>query len=178
MRQIHLMRSLAGGALLLAGLGGIALAQQDKNSVRTPNGLGFADFQGYEGWQVVSVSATPGVIDVIVGNPAMIAAYNTGLPAEGRKFPDGVKMAKIHWTTAQNSEGGSPATVPSALRDIDFMVRDATRFAASGGWGYAQFNYDAAKDSFTPLGTGSACGFACHTKVVAKDYVFTRFPKR
>ena len=102
----------AGAMALVAALGGIAIAQQDKNTVRTPNGLGFADFQGYESWQVVSVSATPGVIDVIVGNPAMIAAYKTGLPADGKKFPDGVKMAKIHWITAQNSEGGSPATVP------------------------------------------------------------------
>jgi len=102
----------AAGVGLLAALGGIAIAQQDRNSVRMPNGLGFSDFQGYETWKVVSVSATPGVIDVIVGNPAMIAAYKTGLPAEGKKFPDGVKMAKIHWITAQNSEGGSPATVP------------------------------------------------------------------
>jgi len=74
----------AGLVALAASLGGVAIAQQDRNSVRTPSGLGFADFQGYETWQVVSVSATLGVIDVIVGNPAMIAAYKTGLPADGR----------------------------------------------------------------------------------------------
>ena len=113
-----------------------------------------------------------------VEDPAMIAAYKTGLPAAGRKFPDGARMAKIHWTTVQNSEGGSPATVPGNLRDIDFMMKDATRFAATGGWGYAQFNHDNATGNFTPLGTGVGCGFACHTKVAAKDYVFTAFPKR
>jgi hypothetical protein len=58
------------------------------------------------------------------------------------------------------------------------MVRDSKRFADSGNWGYAQFNYDAASDSFTPFETGAKCGFACHTIVKAKDYVFTAYPKR
>ena len=87
-------------------------------------------------------------------------------------------MAKIHWTTAQNADGGTPAAVPAALRDIDFMWRDTARFVASGGWGYAQMNYNAATGAFTPLGTGSGCDFACHTKVAANDYVFTYFPVR
>ena len=66
------------------------------------------------------------------------------------------------------------------------MVRDSKRFADSGNWGYAQFNYDAASDTFTPQtlagnppqGNDAKCGFACHTIVKAKDYVFTAYPKR
>jgi hypothetical protein len=58
------------------------------------------------------------------------------------------------------------------------MVRDSKRFADSGNWGYAQFNYDAASDTFKPFETGAECGFACHTIVKAKDYVFTAYPKR
>jgi hypothetical protein len=68
--------------------------------------------------------------------------------------------------------------VPDTLHDIDFMVRDSKRFADSSNWGYAQFNYDAASDTFTTLGTGANCGTACHTIVKAKDYVFTAYPKR
>ena len=68
--------------------------------------------------------------------------------------------------------------VPDTLHDIDFMVRDSKRFADGGNWGYAQFNYDTASDTFTPLGTGANCGVACHTIVKAKDYVFTAYPKR
>jgi hypothetical protein len=68
--------------------------------------------------------------------------------------------------------------VHGALDDVDFMVKDSKRFADSGGWGYAQFNYAAASDSFTPLGTGAKCGYACHTLVKAKDYVFTTYGKR
>jgi hypothetical protein len=67
--------------------------------------------------------------------------------------------------------------VPGALHDGDFMVRDSKCFP-EGGWGYAQFNYDAASDAFTPEGSGSDCGTACHTLVSAKDYVFTAYPKR
>ena len=58
------------------------------------------------------------------------------------------------------------------------MVRDSKRFADSGNWGYAQFNYNVVSDTFTLLGSGANCGFACHTIVAAKDYVFTAYPKR
>jgi hypothetical protein len=58
------------------------------------------------------------------------------------------------------------------------MVRDSKRFPDTGGWGYAQFDDDSASDTFTPFGTGAKCGFACHTIVAAKDYVFTAYPKR
>ena len=68
--------------------------------------------------------------------------------------------------------------MPGTLHDIDFMEKNAKRFPNSGGWGYAQFNYNAASDTFAPEGTGASCGFACHTIVAAKDYVFTSYGKR
>lgn len=169
--------SIAAIAVSLGVLGGAAIAAQDKYSVRVPDGLALSEFRGYEKWQVIAVSQGGNIIDVIVGNPEMIAAYESGLPAEGKKFPDGVKMVKIHWN-AIKSPDGFPALVPDTLHDLDLMVKDSKRFAATGGWGYGQLNYDAATDTFTPLGKGAGCGLACHTKVAAKDYVFTRFPKR
>ena len=87
-------------------------------------------------------------------------------------------MAKIHWNVKQSAEAPTPTTVPDTLHDVDFMVRDSKRFPDTGGWGYAQFNYDSASDTFTPFGTGAKCGFACHTILAAKDYVFTAYPKR
>ena len=92
--------------------------------------------------------------------------------------PDGSKMAKIHWNAKKSEEAPAPTTVPDTLHDIDFMVRDSKRFPDTGAWGYAQFNYDAPSDTFTPEGTGVDCGFACHTIVAAKDYVFTAYPKK
>jgi hypothetical protein len=175
---------------VLAVLGTRATSAQDtgqaKYTVRVPNGLAFSEFRGYEGWQTVAVSYNEMVMAVILANPVMIKAYQSGIPGNGKPFPDGSKMAKIHWNTKKSAEAPAPTLVPDTLHDIDFMVRDSKRFADSGNWGYAQFNYDAASDTFTPAtlanqppqGNDAKCGFVCHTIVKAKDYVFTAYPKR
>jgi hypothetical protein len=175
------MSIAAGGAviaLVLAIFGGKAISAQDKYTVQVPNGLAFAEFRGFEDWTTVAVSHAEDLIEVIVANPVMIEAYRAGAPGNGKAFPDGAKMAKIHWTAKKSAEAPSPTIVPGALHDIDFMARDSKRFADSGNWGYAQFNYDAASDSFKPEGTGTDCGYTCHTIVKAKDFVFTAYGKR
>jgi hypothetical protein len=164
-------------AVALPIFAGVALAAQDRYTLTVPNGLAFSEFKGYEKWQVVAASHSDETVQVILANPMMIAAYEAGFPANGKKIPDGARMAKIHWNKKKNPEG-FPIQVPDTLHDVDLMAKDSKRFADSGGWGYAQFNYDAASDSFTPLGTGAKCGFACHTAAAAKDYVFTAYPKR
>ena len=63
---------------------------------------------------------------------------------------------------------------PDTLHDVNFIERDSKRFADSGGWGSALFDYDAASDTFKPDGNGAKCGYACHAAVAAKDYIFTR----
>ena len=168
-------------AVVLAVLGGMSVTAQDKQdkyTLKVPDGLAFSEFRGYETWQVISVSQAGDVMSVILGNPVMINAYQSGIPGNGKPFPDGAKMAKTHWKTKKSAEAPAPTTVPDTLRDMDFMVKDSKRFADSGGWGYAQFNYDPASDRFTPEGTGAKCGAACHTVVKAKDYVFTAYGKR
>jgi hypothetical protein len=172
-------------ALVLALLSGAAISAQDRYTVKVPNGLAFSEFRGYEKWQVVSVSEDGGKFAAILANPAMIDAYQSGVPANGKAVPDGAKMAKIHWDP-KKLETFPNATVPGTLHDIDFMVKDSKRFADSGGWGYAVFDYDAASDSFKPgteasmppQGKDAKCGFGCHTIVKTRDYVFTEFPKR
>jgi hypothetical protein len=165
-------------AVVLAVLGGGAISAQDKYTVQVPNGLALSEFRGYEDWQTIAVSQTEGVVDVILGNPSMIDAYRAGVPGNGKPFPDGSKMAKIHWKAKKSTEAPAPTMVPDTLHDIDFMVKDSKRFPDGGGWGYAQFNYDNAADTFTPDGSGADCGYACHTIVATKDYVFTAYGKR
>jgi hypothetical protein len=175
----------AGCGLLLAALSGMALAQQDKYALRVPGGLAFSEFRGYEGWQVVATSHNDKLVAVILANPVMIKAYQAGIPDNGKPFPDGAKMAKIHWTPKKNPHFPD-ATEPGTLHDVDFMVKNSKRFAGSGGWGWAVFRYDAASNAFTPgtladrppQGNDAKCGFACHTKVKARDYVFTEYAKR
>ena len=79
----------------------------------------------------------------------MIAAYQAGIPANGKPVPDGAKMAKVHWIPKQN-QFFPDATVPGELLNVDFMVKDSKRFADGGGWGYAVFDYNAVSDTFTP----------------------------
>jgi Cytochrome P460 len=159
-----------------------ATAAQDKYTVKVPNGLAFSEFKGYETWQVISISHNGNLLAATLGNPIMIKAFESGAPGNGKPFPDGARMAKVHWNT-KKMETFPAATVPSTQHDVDFMVKDSKRFADSGGWGYAVFEYDAASDTFTPgtsadkppQGNDAKCGFACHTSVKAKDYVFTEY---
>src|ERR1700733_10172586 len=172
--------------VLVALVGDRAISAQDKYSLKVPNGLGFSEFKGYEGWQTISLSHNGEMLAVILGNPAMIDAYKAGVPGNGKPFPDGAKMAKIHWNAKKNEAAPGQPLVAGTLHDIDFMVKDSKRFADSGGWGYGEFEYDAASDAFRP-GTqadqppqrnDAKGGFACHTVVAKRDYVSTQYPKR
>jgi len=179
------MPTIAILAGVLAVVGGRAIHAQDKYTVKVPGGLAFAEFRGYEAWQSIAISRNERVVAVILGNPAMIDAYRAGIPRNGKPVPDGAKMAKIHWTPKAN-EFFPDATVPGKLLNVDFMVKDSKRFADSGGWGYAVFDYDAASDTFKPgtmagmppQGNDAKCGFACHTRAKARDYVFTDYGQR
>jgi hypothetical protein len=166
-------------------LGSRAMSAQDKYTVKVPGGLAFSEFRGYEVWQVVSVSYDNGLLAAIVANPTMIDAYQAGVPGNGKPFPDGSKMAKIHWAP-KGLEAFPTAAVPGALRNVDFMAKDAKRFADSGGWGWGAFEYDAASAAFRPGTTtdkppqnnDAKCGFTCHIGAKAKDYVFTEYGRR
>jgi hypothetical protein len=192
-----IMRRISYGPTLiiavgLAVLGGETFSAQDKYSLQVPNGLAFSEFRGYEDWQTIAVSQTGALnaLRVIFGNPVMMKAFREGIPGNGKPFPDGAKMAKIVWkqkgiTTAPFSVS-TPDTVPDTQEDVEFMVKDSKRFADSGGWGWAVFEYDAASDTFRPgtstdkppQGNDAKCGFACHTIAKGKDYVFTAYAKR
>ncbi|MGC1347900.1 MAG: cytochrome P460 family protein, partial [Methyloceanibacter sp.] len=131
-------------ALLLAVLGGRAISAQDKYTVQVPNGLAFSEFKGYEDWQTVSVSQTKDALAAILANTVMIDAYRAGIPDNGNPFPDGSKIAKIHWKPKKSTEAPDPTTtVPGTLQNVDFIEKDNKRFADSGRWGYAAFNYEA-----------------------------------
>ena len=179
------MGTIAIVTALVSALGGSALSAQNKYTLKVPGGLAFSEFRGYEGWQVVSVSQDGPLIAAILANPVMIQAYQKGIPGDGKPFPDGSKMAKIHWNP-KKLETFPAATVPGTQHDVDFMVKDSKRFKDSGGWGWAVFEYDAASGTFRPgtstdmppQGQDAKCGFACHTTVKTRDYVFTDYGRR
>ena len=84
---------LAGGLVVC---GGRAMSAQDKYTLKVPNGLAFSEFRGYEDWPVIAISLNVGKFAMITGNPLMMDAFRQGVPDNGKPFPDGAKMAKIH----------------------------------------------------------------------------------
>ena len=169
------------GAVVGAASGGGAAAAgsaDDKYLLKTESGIAFADFKGYEDWAVVSSARTDEVLKVIVGNPAMISAYKSGVPLNGQAFPDGSRIVKLQWKPKKSTEAPFVVDVPDTFSQAFVMERDSKRFPKSGGWGYALFNYDPKTDKFTADAAPADCGNSCHVAVKAKDYIFHPYQKR
>jgi hypothetical protein len=174
---------IATAVAVLAVLGAAVLFAQgqgnDKYTLRSPSGIAFSDFRGYEDWSVASSARTDEILKVIVANPTMIKAYKAGIPGNGQVFPEGSMIVKLQWKLKKSTEAPFAVEVPDIFSQVFVMEKDSKRFSKSGGWGYAVFNYDAASDKFSAdAKSPSDCGFACHTPVKAKDYIFHPYQKR
>jgi hypothetical protein len=165
--------------LVLAVVSGVAISAQDKYTLKLPNGLAFSDWKGYEDWQLISSSKTDDRLKVILGNPTIIAAFKSGIPGNGKPFPEGSKIAKVQWKPKKSTEAPFVVDVPATLADLFFMEKDSKRFPETGGWGYAQFDYDPTSATFAADKAGAPnCGQVCHVAVKAKDYVFHPYQTR
>jgi Cytochrome P460 len=188
------LRSISSLVIAAAALcaGGIALAATDRFALKSPNGIAFAEFKGYEKWQVIGSAMSddasgcgstpaPGCIKSILGNAAAIRMYGAGIPANGKPVPDGAVFAKIEWEK-HHEVPVYGVTVPGKLMEVAFMVKDSKRFPDTNGWGYATMVYNEAANTWTSKGDSPAFGKAechgCHTIVKARDYLFTSYPKR
>ena len=170
---------VATALAVLAVLVATAVYAQEKYSLKSPSGIAFSDFRGYEDWSVVSSARQDEILKVIVANPAMIAAYKNGVPGNGQAFQDGSMIVKLQWSRKKSTEAQFAVDVPDVFKQAFVMEKDSKRFPKTGGWGYAVFNYDAASDKFTADPTSlSDCGNTCHTVVKAKDYIFHPYQKR
>jgi hypothetical protein len=124
---------------------------------------------GYRQWELVAPAEEAAPLDelrAVVGNKSAIDAYNTGkLP-----FPDGTVLVKMAWKRGQSPEFAS-ATIPGSATTIQVMVKDARKYAATGGWGFGRFVNGRPADE----AQHRTC-FACHEAGVKDhDFVFTRF---
>jgi hypothetical protein len=172
---------IATATAVLAALGAAVYAQDkfDKYSLKSPSGIAFSDFRGYEDWSVVSSARTDEVLKVIVANPAMIKAYKSGVPGNGKPFPEGSKIAKLQWSFKKSTEATFAVDVPNAPTQAFLIEKNSKRFPKTGGWGYALFNHDVAAGTMTVDPTGTAdCGQTCHVAVKDKDYIFHPYQKR
>ena len=170
--------TIATATAVLAVLGAAAVYAQDKYSLKSPSGIAFSDFRGYEDWAVVSTARTDEVLKVIVANPTMIKAYKAGVPGNGQPFPEGSKTAKLQWSFKKSTEAPFVVDVPDAPTQAFLMEKDSKRFPTTGGWGYAVFNHDNATGKMTPDAATSDCGHVCHVAVKSKNYIFHSYQKR
>jgi hypothetical protein len=89
------------------------------------------------------------------------------------------KIAKIEWVKKKNPVARYFVEVPDTLKSLSFIEKDSERFPSTHGWAFAQFTPDApGSKTLKPSVTGSECGFACHTTVASRDYIYTAYPPR
>ena len=176
MKRKNILKVAAAAAVLAALV--TAVYAQEKYSLKTPSGIAFSDFKGYEDWSVISSARTDEVLKVIVGNPAMIEAFKAGVPGNGQPFPEGSKVAKLQWKPKKSTEAPFVVDVPDVFQQAFVMEKDSKRFPTTGGWGYALFNYDAATGKFTADAATADCGHSCHVAVKSKDYIFHPYQQR
>ena len=174
------MRSIALLLVAVAAVAGVivltASASGNTNGEAAPV-FGIKSFPGYRDWRLISVAHEEGNLNdlrAILGNDVAIKSYRAGkLP-----FPDGTVIARLAWTYVPSEEnnkvfGRSQSFVPGSPPDwyLQFMVKDSKKFAATGGWGFAQFNKDGKPADEAMHKT---C-FPCHEPARARDFVFTYY---
>jgi Cytochrome P460 len=129
---------------------------------------------GYRDWRLISVSHEAGnlnSIGAVLGNDVAIKAYREKkLP-----YPDGTIIAALHYghvPSAENNKvfGQAQSFVPGPATNIQFMVKDSTKYAATGGWGFATF-----VDGKPAAAASMKSCFPCHNQAKASDLVFTHY---
>jgi hypothetical protein len=148
-----------------------ALGQADKNSApvyvtKIP--------AGYRDWKLVSIAHEEGSLNslgAVLGNDIAIKAFrDQKLP-----FPDGSIIAALHYSHSSNDEndkifGQKQSFTPGAPTNIQFMIKDSKKYAATGGWGYGHFGADGKPGADSLL---KSCT-PCHA-MASRDGVFTRY---
>jgi len=164
-------------AVAVAGFVALSIpASGDADNEAAPV-FGIKIFPGYRDWKLISVAHEEGNLNdirAILGNDIAIKAYREGkLP-----FPDGAVIARIAWSYVPSEEndkvfGRRQSFVPGPAPDwyLQFMVKDSKKYAATGGWGYAQFDIDGKPADEAKHKT---C-YPCHEPIKARDFVFTRY---
>jgi len=131
---------------------------------------------GYRDWKLISVAHEEGDLNslgAILGNDVAIDAYREGK----RPFPDGSIIAALHYRYTSSEEnnkvfGRAQSFVPGAPTNIQFMVKDSQKYAATGGWGFGHFNVSDGRPGDEVF--MKTC-FPCHQQAKASDYVFTHY---
>lgn len=131
--------------------------------------------EGYRDYRLVSVAREEGTLDdirAVLGNDTAIKAYRE----KQRPFPEGTIIARLAWSLDASEENNKAIgrhqsfVAGRAKNGVQFMVKDSKKYAATGGWGYAEFDDGKSADD-SVLGTCNPC----HQRISSRDFVFTHF---
>jgi hypothetical protein len=167
------MRSIAFLLIAAATVAGIVVLETRADAQTTPIFVTTIP-NGYRDWRLISIAHEEGNLNslgAMLGNDVAIKAYRAGtIP-----FPDGSIIAALHYTHAPSEEnnrvfGKAQSFVPGAPTNLQFMVKDSKKYAATGGWGFAFF----IGGKPVPAAEMKSC-YPCHQQNQAHDLVFTRY---
>jgi hypothetical protein len=153
--------------LLSTAVIGIVMAQKTEVSP-APNGIRLSD--GYKDWRLISSThrTDNNTLRVILGNDTAVQAVRSGLT---NPWPDGSIIAKLVWKDATH-EQWSAATIPGVFVHAEFMIKDAKKYSATGGWGFARWLGMEQKPYGKDADFVQEC-YSCHLPMKHNDYVFT-----
>ena len=137
----------------------------------SPNGI--ALYPDYMTWKVIAPSwrEDKGHIRIITGNDIAVAALLAGR----KPLPDGSVLAKVAWK-ARKHPSFPVAIVPDEFVQVEFMVKNALKYKATGGWGFARFVGKELKPYGKTADFVNEC-FSCHLPVADNDFLFTSIVK-
>ncbi len=134
-----------------------------------PNGITLPE--NYRDWRIINTShrVDNNTMRIIFGNDVAIEAARSG---NTNPWPDGAILGKTVWKDSVNDDW-EKAVVPGDFVHAEFMIKDAGKWAATGGWGFARWKGRDQQPHGEDASFVQEC-FACHTPVKDNDYVFTR----
>jgi len=172
------MLIVATMALVLAILSGVAISAQDKYTLRVPDGLASLTSKGYEDWQLISSAKTDDRMKVILGKSNDNCRLQIRHSGQRQAVPDGSKIAKVQWKPKKSTEAPFSVEVPDTLADLFFMEKDSKKFPDTGGWAYAQFDYDPASATSRPTKAHTHLRARMPCGREGKGYVFHPYQNR
>jgi hypothetical protein len=137
-----------------------------------PNGIAMPE--GFKDWRLIAPShrTDKNHIRAILGNDTAVEAARGG---NTNPWPDGAILGKLVWKDRTDPDWPT-ATVPGEFVHAEFMIKDAKKYAATGGWGFARWVGMELKPYGSDEDFVQEC-FSCHVPVAYNDYVFTRYVK-
>jgi Cytochrome P460 len=171
------MKRIAFTLVAVVAVAGIAaLTARASGRADGEASLGIKLPPGYRDWRLISVAHEAGSLNdlrAVLGNDAAIETYRK----EKLPFPDGTIIARLAWSYVPSEEnnkafGREQSFVAGAPTNVQLMVKDSRKYAATGGWGFAQFKDGKPADEAALKGC-----FSCHEPAKANDFVFTHYAR-